>query len=467
MPRRTGILLLALLLAGCAAAGTPEPGLAPEAAAGTLAGPSRLLMALPEGSRLTTLRPVDPATLADLAGFSPIRFNTCSPHAFAPDGQTLAFIRCSGAEQGAALHLVDVETWKEQAVSLGRSVERDWAGYLSFSADGSALYWIENIMSGQGVPPSYVLHRHSRTDYASGVLTKLPVGFVPHALHLLPGGLRAAVFGQPVTAEHLPDGDSRVLLIRLSDGTIEAEIPLPGVVAGRWRTADGMERYTQPGLAWDPARSLLYVVDGAPDRVTVVDLREGRLARRAELRSVSWLERLGVVRVAAAKALPGTSVEAVLSPGGERLYVAAFREEVEGLHDTPAAPSVGRGTPLGLTVIDTGDLWEIGKLDLPVSNLALAPGGSRLLLWGASWECETGCRREGHGVYVVDTAKLTRVAHVLPGNEATVLGFSPDGRYAYIGEDTGRGVHHRVLDLAKGRLGDGRAISQGHAYYVQ
>ena len=52
-------------------------------------------------------------------------------------------------------------------------------------------------------------------------------------------------------------------------------------------------------------------------------------------------------------------------------------------------------------------------------------------------------------------------------NDATILGFSPDGRYAYIGEDTGRGVHHRVLDLAKGRLGDGRAISQGHAYYVQ
>lgn len=464
MLRRVAAVMLALLLVGGAVSVNLDRS--PEtAAAGTPGGPARLLLAAPEGSRSLAVRPVDPVTLSDLPGFSPIPFHNSSAHAFTPDGRTLAFIRWSSGEHGRTtmLHFVDVESWEEETVPL--ALAHDWVGHLFFGADGSALYWIEQITADRGARLTYVLHRYSRTDATTGVLTKLPEGFSPLAVQLLADGRRVAIFGQSLTEEYLAEGDARVLLVGLSDGAIEADIPLPGVLQGQRQTAAGVSEYVLPGLAWDAARSLLYVVDGAPDRVTVVDLSEGRVARQAELRAVSWLERLGLVRVAATKALPGTRLSAALSPGGDRLYVTAFREEVEGPFHSPTA---WRGVPLGLTVIDTASLRPVGRLDLPVSDLALTPDGRQLLLWGASWDFAAGSAREGHGVYVVDAARLTQVAHVLPGSDATLLGFSPDGRYAYIGEDTGQGkVRHVVLHLATGRLGAVREVSRGLGFYVQ
>ncbi|MBP2017841.1 dipeptidyl aminopeptidase/acylaminoacyl peptidase [Symbiobacterium terraclitae] len=455
MLRRATAALLALLLAGCAAGVSPDP--APP-------GPARLLLALPDGFRMS-LRPVDPVTLADLPGFSPIPFYNGSEHAFTPDGRTLAFFRRSSGEQGDALHFVDVENWVVETIPL--SLANDWAGHLFFSTDGSTLYWIEVASADQGVWRPYVLHRFGRTDGTMGVISKLPETFMPLEVQPLADG-RVAIFGQAVTDENMAEGDARVLLIRLTDGEVEAEIPLPGVVSGQRTSAAGEYRYDRPGLAWDVERSLLYVVDGSPDRVTVVDLAGGRLARQAELRTASWLERLGLVRIAAAKALPGTWVSAALSPGGDRLYVAAFRDEVEGPFHSPA---VWRSSPLGLTVIDTAGLRVVRRLDLPVGEVALAPDGRTLILWGRSFVCEGSCTQEGHGIYLVDAATLKEKAHLLPGNDATLLGFSPDGRYAYIGEDTGAGnvwhLDHRVLDLATARLGATRKIPRGYAFYVQ
>lgn len=463
MLRRVTALLLTLLLAGCAAGVNPDPaGSAP-------IGPARLLLALPEGrSGRLALRPVDPVTLADLPGFTPILFNNSSVHAFTPDGRTLAFIRWSSGERGDELHFVDVENWEEETILV--AVTNDWAGHLFFSADGSTLYWLEaiSVTEDHGMPRYYVLRKHSRTGYEMGVIAKLPRSFTPIQVQPLADGRRVAIFGQPVSDENMAEGDARVLLIRLTDGEIEAEIPLPGVVSGQWTNEAGEYQYVQPGVAWDVPRNLLYVVDGAPDRVTVVDLAEGRVARQAELRSVSWLERVGLVRVAAAKALPGTFISATLSSGGDRLYVAAARDEVEGPFDRP---DVWRGVPLGLTVIDTAGPRQVGRLDLPVAEVALTPDGRQLVLWGRSFECRGSCTQEGHGIYLVDAATLKKTTHLLPGNDATLLGFSPDGRYAYLGEDTGEDnvwhLDHRVLDLATRRLGAIRKIPQGYGYYVR
>jgi len=473
MLRRATAVLLALLLAGCATGVNPEPARpAPAAAAGAnreLASPARLLLALPEGrSGRLALRPVDPVTLADLPGFTPILFNNSSVHAFTRDGRTLAFIRWSSSEQGDEIHFVDVENWEEETTLVG--VADDWAGHLFFSDDGSTLYWLEPtlVTEDHGMPRDYVLRKHSRTGHEMGVIARLPRDFTPVQVQPLADGRRLAILGQSVTDGNMAEGDAQVLLIRLTDGVIEAEIPLPGVIAGQWTNEAGEYHYVQPGVAWDVPRSLLYVVDGTPDRVTVVDLAEGRVARQAELRAVSWPERLGLVRIAAAKALPGTFISATLSSGGDRLYVAASQEEVEGPFDRP---DVWRGVPLGLTVIDTATLREVGRLDLPVAEVALTPDGRQLLLWGRSVECRGSCTQEGHGIYLVDAATLKKMVHLLPGNDATLLGFSPDGRYAYLGEDTGEGnvwhLDHRVLDLATGRLGAVRKIPQGYGYYVR
>jgi len=132
----------------------------------------------------------------------------------------------------------------------------------------------------------------------------------------------------------------------------------------------------------------------------------------------------------AAAGTPGGPVRLLLAVPAGSGSMALRPVEPDTLADLPGFDPIP--VPLGLTVIDTAGLRAVGCLDLPVSDPALAPDGRRLLLWGASWDCTAGCAREGHGVYVVDPARLTQVAHLLPGNVATPRGFSPDGRYAYV-----------------------------------
>ncbi len=112
--------------------------------------------------------------------------------------------------------------------------------------------------------------------------------------------------------------------------------------------------------------------------------------------------------------------------------------------------------PLGLRIVSTADLTELHRLDFPVSAVAVSPDGRRLLASGARLEAVSGQpgRREQSGLYVFDAAHLELVAHLQPGVEFFIDGFSRDGRYAYLGhwKPDSQKYLHGVFDFNTQRL---------------
>jgi hypothetical protein len=96
-----------------------------------------LLVDSPQGTGSPRLRPVDPATLADVAGLVPIELGHQYSHALNPDGRTLAVIVWpSGSNnRGGSLHLIDLATWTVHETSV--TIDDDVLGPAYSPAGGS------------------------------------------------------------------------------------------------------------------------------------------------------------------------------------------------------------------------------------------------------------------------------------------------------------------------------------------
>jgi hypothetical protein len=440
--------------------------------------------------------PFDPGSLADLPGYEPIGFGHHYQYAISPDGRTLATMTWPSGmhNRDGVLHLIDLPSWTEH--STGVTLD-DYVNDLVFSPDGKALYWTQPTQRdpAHGLPRDYQLYRYAVGRRKLTVVTGFPSSFSPGEMHLLRSGSRLAIYGVPTDANYLADDVPRVLLVDLVAGHLVADVRLDGVTAGQIQleTAGPDEppyRFYLPGLAWDLEHDLLYVVHADTDEITVVDLAQGEISRQATVHPrYTLLERLGnwLVPVAAAKgSVPGTEKRAVLSPDGTRLYVAGLRSEMTRReddqewiwHEVPSGLQIGSGqrhrvkrtgewiwheVPLGLQVIATGDLAELGRVDLAVSDLALSPDGRWLLLASTQevTQADGGIEHVGRGLYLFDAQQLQEVAHLAPEVEFRLNGFSPDGRYAYVstsasdwqGDRYGNWrVTLHVLDLETGRF---------------
>ncbi len=429
--------------------------------------PSLLLVSV--GSEGLRAQPVDPHTLDALPGYTPFELQHHYVHAVSPDGRTLAAITWpGGAGSGGMLHLLDLASWTDQ--TPGVTID-DQVDTLTFSQDGKELYWARPTRHdpAHGMPRAYELYRYDLGSRTVSVVTKLPPTFIPwwKETHLLASGERLAIYGIPVDANDLSEDAPHVLIVNLNAGRIAVDIRLDGVRAGQFRdeqasgAAPGYRMYT-PGLAWDRVRDLLYVVHADADRVTVVDLAQGAVLKQAEVRpKLSLWERAGgwLVGVAEAKMIPGTERRVALSLDGTRLYAVGLRAEAAQQAD---GTWIGGETPLGLQLIATDDLSELRRLDLPVSDVALSPDGRRLLLSGAQERSRSGsaAERTGNGLYLLDADRLEQLAHLQPGVEYSIQGFSPDSRYAYLtysvsSQSGGCGDQkavYQTLELPSGRV---------------
>lgn len=500
MSRRIVAMLLSLLLAGAAVAcaspgkstadGDPEgygaattqaaaAGRESDAYAGAPPGP--LLVDVTDSGQSLRMRPVDPVTLADLPGYAPLDAGHHATHAVSPDGRTLAAITWpSGSHNsGGDLHLLDLPSWSTRTLDLTFD---DHVGQLTFGPYGKALYWLKSSQTdpSHGMPRDYRLYRYVPGAVELPPLTDLaalPSSFVPYEMRFLRSGDRLAVYGIPTDTNNLAEDAPHVLLIDVANGRIAADVRLDGVTAGQFRaeTEEGERGYEMynPGLAWDLESDRLYVVHADEDRATAVDLAGARVIEQRDIRPEESLwDRLWdwLVPTAEAKMAPGTTRQAVLSSDGSRLYVTGVRQEME---QQPDGRWVWREVPLGLQVIATEDLTELRRFDLPVSGAALSPDGQRLLLVGRSGESIDGEEPTGEysGVYVLDGEGLEELAHLQEGVDFRVLGFSEDGRYAYLSHVVSFGDYQtyeealQVLDLASLRFVAERR-GQGFTYLL-
>ena len=439
----------------------------------------RLVTLSEEGEGLIG-RPIDPLTLADLPDYESIDFGHHNTYTLSPDGRTLALITWpSGSyNSGGTLYLLDVLTWEIYNTEVTFD---DYIYPLRFGADDRTLYWTQAARrdAAHDLPRDYELYRYDLHGGQLTAVTLLSPSFAPWEMQLLASGTQMAIYGIPTDTNNLVEDTPHVLLVDLAAGSVAGDISLEGVTAGQFRIQTAAEdenpyRMVRPGLAWDLERDLLYVAHADEEKVTVVDLVSAEVSRQTDIRAQqSILERLlsWGVEVAEAKIVPGTDKQAVLDPGGNKLYTVGLHREMMPAEDGDGW--VYQEIPLGLQVIAAEKLTEVQRLDLPVTDLALSPDGKWLLLRSAydTTGPDGGLEREHHGLYLVDTASMAVTAHLMPESEVYLQGFSPDGRYAYVSTATSewlgdhygnwRGILH-VLDLQSGQFVAGREFPGGY-----
>lgn len=380
-------------------------------------------------------RPVDPATLVDLPGYTPIDFGHHYTYAVSPDRKMLAVITWLGdSNAGGVLHLIDLNTWTDMPTSFRID---DYASDITFGADGKTLYWtIPSVRdSAHGMPRDYQLCQYDLDSRQLSVITQLPSSFIPWSQRLSSGNV--AIFGVPTDPNNLAENAPRLLAIDPTGNRIVADMRLDGVKAGQFReqvmnaTPSAQEESWQyvmynPGLAWDLDRKILYIIHADDEKVTVVDLVNGAFIKQVQIRPpqtlLDWVSD-ALAPAAEAKGGPWLGARVILSRDGERLYVFSEKTEMGLLKATD------------LRVIATNGMREISHLGELLTDFALTPDGKSLLIvkgeivWSYGFDMLVN-----RDVYVLDAETLQEHIHVRIDqvDQLWFDGFSPDGRYAYL-----------------------------------
>ncbi|HEU0296872.1 MAG TPA: hypothetical protein VFR47_29310 [Anaerolineales bacterium] len=393
------------------------------------------LLAVTENGVGLQARPVDPATLADLPGYAPIDFGHNYTYAVSPDRKMLAVITwLSDSNAGGALRLIDLNTWTDMPVELRID---DYAGELTFDADGKTLYWAIPAVRhpAHGMPRDYQLYRYDLDSRQLSISTQLPSSFIPRSQRLSLGNV--AIFGIPTDANNLAEDGPHLLIINTAENRILSDVRLEGVKAGQFHEPAlnatpsvpvGSWQYVSysPGPAWDLRRNLLYVVHADNDKVTVIDLADGTLLKQTQIRPqqpfLEWISD-SLAPAAEAKGGPWLEARVIVSRDGEQLYVLSQKNEMDLLKASD------------LRVIATNGMREIGHIDELLTDFALTPDGKSLLVAKGEIDKSYGFdMMVNRDIYILDAETLQERIHVRIDqvDQLWFDGFSPDGRYAYL-----------------------------------
>lgn len=450
--RKIGLMVSAVLLAaGCA---SPSRANSPSIAEDSTAAQKVLLAQSAGEEEGLKLRPVDPVSLKDLHGYKPVHAGRHYDRAVSPDGGKLALVAWPTSDfEDGVLRIIDLDRWEERTADF--TLRGPIFGF-AFASDGKTLYWLmpDKVNGSTGLTRKFGMYCFGPKDRKPARIARLPVSFEPREMVSLAGG-DLAVYG--VMGENGKKG-VRVYTFDPMNGKIRSMVPLKEITDETvWPTQGDppvIESH-KPAIAWDVRRRMLYIVDGEPERAIQVDLVQGKVIRNEEVvyRSTLW-ERIfdWFFPGAEAKFMIGTVRKAELSPDGRRLFVVGRKDDVEkGNGDWTQ-----KSEYLELSVIDLGETFEGRRLDLAAEMMKLSPDGRRLLLAGP-WSEETGDegaeKGKRGGLFIVDAERNKVLDRLEPGVIFGLLGFSPDGRLAYVTTDE----TVKVLDLETRRfMSEGR-----------
>ena len=377
-------------------------------------------------------RPIDPRTLQDIPGFTPLELGHHYKAALAPDRRTLATIvwPSGSSNAGGVLHLVDPVAWTDRVIDA----PVDEAAWLGWSPHGTRVIWMRHV----GSDPNLSLYAVFAADIAAPAareLARLPTGFQPQEARAV--GSRLAVVGSS-NDHYLATDDAAVAFVDLSTGATPPLVRLAGTRLGQYSVSEtGLYPYRMvlPGLAWDLSRGRLIVVDAERDVVRVVDLNRGTesgpLAIRAHAAAKGPLTQ--------AKMVSTTRKVAVVSADGRWLYVSGLREDV------PVQGDSSRLTPLTLQRVDLTDMSATAQV-AGGQGLWLSSDGTRLVLGGDA-------------VRLLNASDLQAVAAVEMAPDATVGGERAGIGYL-VHASYPDGSTLRAIELATGRIAATRDIAR-------
>lgn len=396
------------------------------------------------------LRSLDPATLADV----PANVLALGEGAWpfpSRDGALLAVPDFLGYQIGR-IDVVDARTF--QPVATVNLESEPITGMVGFTPEADALI----VLRGRFAFGQQRLTRYPLDPAEAPTEVQLPeeVTVEPYRAAPLPGGRVALLGVQRGGGDgQLSTWTPHVLVADLLAERVTVDLPLPDVRAELSGEVVRDGPLYEPGSAWDPASERLYVAHADRNRVTVVDLAAGAIVAEADIDSrVPAMDPDAPAR--------NRRRGALLSPDGSRLYLT-------GLDFLPD----GSGPALGLSVVDTATLTEVGYLNRVSDQVQLSPDG-RWLAWTAQAVGEFALAGEEpfSRVGVLDTETLEQVALLGNGYRSSrSLGFSRDSTHFYLtsDDDEGRSVvrAHALPSLeqtGERRLSDGGWFEPGGAY---
>jgi DNA-binding CsgD family transcriptional regulator/DNA-binding beta-propeller fold protein YncE len=367
------------------------------------------------------LRPIDPATGADLPGFVAV------PQAgnawLSPQGDFVAAFIYPTQSSGAAVHLIDVSSWIDTAVS---PTPTDISAAV-WAPDDARFYYFT------GVPGSpQVLHAvevASRTTKTLGDIDVLPTQPA-----VSPDGRTLYALGVPTGADYVANGDPELLAIDTATGSLRSSLAFPGLPAGQRHTGAGYASY-QPALVLSPDGATGYVVDADSNAISVVDLNVMRVRQTVVARAPrSLLHRfsdgLGDLFVSDAQAKDNNSKtrRAILSAGGRYLWISGENDENcdSNLGCTPS--------PAGLRVIDTTNFSVVYRAD-GIALLEMNADARTIVGTGFRFSIDPKgdfSGLSGPGILVFDAFTPGTVWHNRDGLGYSSLTLSTDGEYAIL-----------------------------------
>lgn len=329
---------------------------------------------------------VDACTGAALADRDPISLRHVTISAVTPDGSRLVLVKARNSSgTNAELSLLDLATWQETATG---TIFETWPRVVVSPDSRTAAFVYFSSVCCQATLETYDL---------AGQRPLAKHTFEPNQnpLHLwfdADGGSLIVYVEDDLTGETTQPSQ----IVRLDATTLRPlqDLTLDGVLDGWVEDASVAVPTTEPpmpaqlnyapGVAFDAAREMVYVVHADSNRLTRVDLGTMEMETLDIAPELSWLDRLmGWMgpQTAHAKVMNGTTRTAILSPDGARLYAL-------GVTNLTVQDENGNWELLreftGLQVIDPATGAELAVHATETDQMRLTSDGRYLLLWGWS-----------------------------------------------------------------------------------
>ncbi|CAA9572536.1 MAG: hypothetical protein AVDCRST_MAG18-2143 [uncultured Thermomicrobiales bacterium] len=242
------------------------------------------------GWRGQQLRPIDPLTLADLPGHTPIRLGARFSSALSPDGNTLAVLATTatasfpppGGGIESTLQLIDLAGWRDLPTPVTVAGEIAWLG---FAPEGRTLSWLVSADDPATAPTQreYTLYRYVPGAARVELVSWLPRGAVGEEFRPSCSGHQLILYNRALDANGQPTDTPQLQFLNLASGRFVATLQLAGVRAVSAGEPGRKAEILVPGLAWDIAHDRLYVAHTDAELITVVDLGARTIVRQADI----------------------------------------------------------------------------------------------------------------------------------------------------------------------------------------
>lgn len=397
-----------------------------------------------KGEGLYQLWTVDPRTLEPIEGGEFDLSGDWVSGTMSPNHRWI--VTSSQTEDKVTHHLVDVAATTVVA-QFDRPIDWDRGGVTFFPDDGGAIY---TFHYGTGSTELRVV------DPLTGVLSTVlvfPSTFQPHWERGSIVDGRLLWYGT-----HTEDGEyqAAIAMGELTTGVVEV-FPLPLVGLQGDRVADFGDweagEWLDPAVVWDLDRDRVLIVHPDETKVTVFDLVTRETTSHEWSTQTSWFDRLFAYWFPSAHAKGPqlrTTRSAVLSPDGDRLYIATEGSEI--IYGDGLLASGIRVVPEGLVVVDTST-WLVVAEWPDISRIVMSPDGKYVVGSGMGGEDRLGATSYAPRPSVlIATNSLDVIGsyEVSNGGMSHDVSFSADGEFLYLVAEYRGWV--QVVELASGEI---------------